>query len=155
MLLLLLSLLSLLPPTTARIIAVNSSAAWTFIGGAWSTQPDLLDEIACTTGDRSNCVLPGAADVIVPSIETADRNLAFLTGEAFVLSAEAPTLVVEFDWRAELYWTAPALVWGTDATHFYEVSFPVAGQQFRAEHSWLLVARVSSTSGWREAIEYK
>lgn len=139
----------------ARNIAVNSSAAWTFIGGAWSTQPDQLDPIACKTGDRSNCVAPGAAEVIVPSVETADYNLAFLTGEAFALTTEAPTLVVEFDWRTELYWTSPGLIWGTDATHFYEVSFPVAGQQFRCEHSWLLVARINASSGWREAIEYK
>jgi hypothetical protein len=140
------------PP--ARTITMNSSASWTFIGGVWSAQPDRLDPLACRTGDRANCVAPGAAEVIVPSVQTADHNMAFLTSEAFVLSKASPTLLLEFDWRAELYWTAPGLVWGTDSTHFHEVSFPVAGQQYRAEHSWLLVAQVNTSSGWREARKY-
>ena len=146
--------LLLLPPAggaTRRPLPVNDSA-WTFVGGPWSTAPDAGDPLCCASGDTACC--PGATDVIVPSVELADRHLAVLTSRAFQLSTAAPTLSVDFDWRAELYWTAPALLLGTDATHFLEVSFPVAGQQYRAEHSWLLVARVNATSGWREGISY-
>ena len=42
------------------------------------------------------CAIGLAAEVVVPSVQTADHNMAFLTSEAFVLSKASPTLLLEF-----------------------------------------------------------
>ena len=75
-----------------------------------------------------------------------DGNLAFFTAQAF------SSFSAKFSFRMLNPWTGAAFLFGaTNSSQFYQIEFPLEGQQARAEHAWVTLSAVDS-AGVRTAL---
>ncbi len=103
----------------------SSHKNWSFLGGPWTQD---------------------AAGVINATRDVTDEDIALYTADAFA------DFEAEFDFRWDCVWTTAAFVFrAADARHYYVIDFPVVGQQYRAEHFWMTIARVDER-GMREGL---
>lgn len=109
-------------------LTIDGSANWTFIGGEWTQD---------------------AEGVIDPSTQRADDHLAFHTGKVY------KDLEAEFDFRMNTN-TAGAgfIVRAKSPSEYYMVYIPQCGQQVRARHFWVAIAKADG-SGWLRMLKWQ
>ena len=109
-------------------LAMDGSPAWKFVGGAWTQD---------------------AEGVINPATERADDHLAFHTARAY------GDVEAEFDFRINTNAAgAGFIVRAQDPSRYYMVYFPQCGQQVRARHFWVAIAKADG-SGWLRMLRWQ
>jgi hypothetical protein len=116
----------------ARSVHLGDASAWSLSGAPWSED---------------------AEGVIRPPDARNLHSRAFYTAESF------GDVTVEFEYRGSYRETgtgnAGLILRATDPNHFYYVYFPWGGQQLRAKHFWVGIAKVEGDAYQRNvAFEY-
>ncbi len=109
-------------------LTMDDSPNWTFVGGAWTQD---------------------AEGVIEPTGDRAEDHLAFQTARAY------GDVEAEFDFRINTNTAGAGFIVGAqDPGRYYMVYFPQCGQQVRARHFWVAIAKADG-SGWLRMLRWQ
>ena len=112
----------------SQLPAMDGSSDWQFVGGPWTQD---------------------AEGVIEPGPQRADDHLAFYTAGAYT------DLDAEFDFRINTNAAgAGFIVRAQNPGRYYMVYFPQCGQQLRARHFWVAIAKADG-SGWLRMLRWQ